>query len=119
MNREQHERFNQLMQAIGTDTRTIEMVTTPARLFILISHLQLALRHPANNGSSSHLVREIAENMAEVVCKFHPGARELIDQGWDSQYDMTREEFNEFDEPSRLPFVNQDDPNKPGIDDQF
>jgi hypothetical protein len=28
-------------------------------------------------------------------------------------------EDNPFDEPSRFPFVNQDDPNKPGVGDQF
>lgn len=111
--------IDEILQRIGTDTTPIEMVTTPARLFILISHLQLALRHPGNTGSSAEIARTMAHNMSEVLCQFHPEARQLIEQGWHPEFDMSREEWDEYNEPSRFPKVNEDDPNKPGVGDQF
>lgn len=110
--------FDELIEQIGRDNTPIEMLTTPARLFILVAQLQLALRHPDNTGSSAAIARAMTENMAKVLYLYHPEAQRLIEMGWQPAHDITREEFDHY-EPSRLPFVNEDDPHKPGAGDQF
>lgn len=78
---------------LGNCTDIIEMASTPARLYILIAQIQLALRHPENTGASAVIAREIALNMTEAICHHIPEARETIEQGWNPAYDVTRDYF--------------------------
>lgn len=75
-------------------TEVIEMASTPARLYILIAQVQLALRHPDNTGASAEIAREIVLNMTEAVCQHIPEARETIEQGWNPAYDVDRDYFD-------------------------
>ncbi len=79
---------------LGNCTEIIEMASTPARLYILIAQVQLALRHPDNNGASAEIAREIVLNMTEAVCHHVPEARETIEQGWNPAYDVDRDYFD-------------------------
>lgn len=76
---------------LGNCTEIIDMASTPARFYILIANIQLALRHPDNTGASAAIAREIALNMTEAVCHYVPEARETIEQGWNPAYDISRE----------------------------
>lgn len=78
---------------LGNCTDIIDMASTPARLYILIAQVQLALRHPDNTGASAEIAREIVLNMTEAVCHHVPEARESIEQGWHSAYDVHRDYF--------------------------
>ncbi|MGL5809720.1 MAG: hypothetical protein ACRCYQ_07240 [Nocardioides sp.] len=78
---------------LGNCTEIIDMASTPARLYILISQIQLALRHPNNVGTSAEIAREIALNMTEAVCHYVPEARESIEQGWNPAYDVKQDYF--------------------------
>lgn len=82
-----------VLQKIGECEEVIEIVTTPARLFILVAQLQLALRHPGNIGNSAAIVYEMALNLTEMICSKIPEARGLIEMGWDPELDVTREEY--------------------------
>ncbi|MEL7143289.1 MAG: hypothetical protein AAGL08_13825 [Cyanobacteria bacterium J06573_11] len=79
---------------LGNCTEVIEMASTPARLYILVAHLQLALRHPKATGGSSKVVREIAENMIKAICHHFPEAEEHFRLGWDPAYDIEQDYFN-------------------------
>jgi hypothetical protein len=85
---------DEILHKIGTHPAIVEVVTTPARAFMMIAQLQLALRHPYNTGSSAAFAKEMAENLAKVVCHYVPEAAELIAQGWDESYDTTAEYYN-------------------------
>jgi len=84
---------NDILQKLSDCTEIVDMASTPARLYILIAHIQLALRHPGNHGASAEVAREIANNMTEAVCHYVPEARALIELGWNPEYDATREYF--------------------------
>ena len=79
---------------LGNCSEIVEIASTPARLYILISHIQLALRHPNNTGPSAEIAREIAMNMTEAVCHHVPEAREVIEMGWNPAYDVTDDYFD-------------------------
>jgi hypothetical protein len=90
---------DEVLQKLGECEDIIDLATTPARLFILVAHLQVALRHPENTGSSSavlgsSIAREIALNLTEAICSKVPEARSLIEIGWNPAFDTTREEYN-------------------------
>lgn len=99
-----------IIQKIGTSTEILEFGTTPARAFMLIGHLQLALRHPNNTGASAAFARQFADNLANAICHYIPEARELIEQGWNPGYDVTREYFDlEFLSPESSDLEGDDD----------
>ena len=101
---------DEIIHAIGESTEILEFGTTPARAFILVSQLQLALRHPHNQGASAAFTRQIANNLTDAICHYIPEARELIEQGWDSAYDVTQEYY-------ALEFLSPDTNDLEGDDD--
>jgi hypothetical protein len=101
---------DEIIQKIGTHPAIIELATTPARAFMMIAQLQLALRHPHNTGSSAVFAREMADNLTKVVCHYVPEAAELIAQGWEPAYDVTEEYYGlEFLSPDTNDLESDDD----------
>jgi hypothetical protein len=85
---------DEILLKIGTSRAAIGFATTPARAFILISQLQLALRHPENDGGGSAIAREIAEHLTDALCFHIPEARALIELGWNPDNDVTRDYYD-------------------------
>lgn len=84
----------QIIKAIGQDTEVLEFGTTPARAFILISYLQLAMRHPGTDPQTNALVLQFCKNLEAAIATRHPEAKALIDAGLNPENDVTREEFD-------------------------
>lgn len=63
------------------------------KLFVLISHLQVAQRH--TNGGSAAIARDLIEKFTNLLCEEIPEARELIELGNNSQFDITGEYFDQ------------------------
>ncbi len=82
-----------VLDQLATSEEIIEFATTPARAFVLIAHLQLALR--MNDGASAQIAHEMTVNLIEALCTVIPEARPLLESGWNPAYDMTREYFAE------------------------
>lgn len=91
-----------VLKEIGLCTEPIEFKTTAARAFITVAQLQLALRHPENNGSGAQVAYEIAQNLGRAVSSVVPNAEPLIEAGWQKHNDMTREEFDRCAIANRL-----------------
>lgn len=96
--------LNEVLQKIGNDNRPVEVVLSPAHLFILVSQLQLALRHPENVGASAQITLDMIHQMIALICVFHPEAHDFFIQGFNPSYDLTREEFEVF-----FPMFRSDD----------
>ncbi len=52
---------------------------------IMISHIQLATRHPKNHGPSSEIAKETARKLQKAVCDVNPGVAELMEFGWNPE----------------------------------
>lgn len=51
--------------------------------FFVLSHLQLALRHPSTRGQrSSRIVRAAAIQLGDAIVARVPELRDLVEQGW-------------------------------------
>ena len=93
---------DEILFKIGHSEQIIELATSPARALILLSNLQLSLRHPSNDGESRAIARDIAANLENAICHHIPEARELIQKGWHPEFDCTREEFEDGDSGVRI-----------------
>lgn len=86
-----YEQFSIEFMRLAENTTPILLSLRPLEAWIILSHLQLALRHPENVGESARVARRIAEQLQAFVAP--SGAlREVARRGWDAAYDAPREE---------------------------
>lgn len=64
----------------------IRLELNPAAAFAVLANLQLAARHPGNNGPSVKIARGVADRIADHFDG--PISREVIRQGWDPSFDV-------------------------------
>ena len=57
-------------------------------MLCLLGVIQLALRHPGNNGPSSQVAQVFAEELEKRIVAASPGFKELCAAGWNSKYDV-------------------------------
>lgn len=88
----------EIISQVAQSQEVIEFATTPGRAFILISNLQLALRHPENRGPQTEFVREMIANMAQAIATITetPEVLAVIAAGSHPEFDLTREEADEY-----------------------
>lgn len=87
MTEEELERqFSAEFQALASRTEAFCLVISPLEAWIILSQLQLALRHSENTGESALKARAIARELQAFVA---PGGALAIvaRRGWDSRYD--------------------------------
>ena len=56
--------------------------TDVLRALVVASQLQLALRHPANNGKGAEIAERVALDFQATIAKT-PAMALMLDQGWD------------------------------------
>ncbi|MDD5701383.1 MAG: hypothetical protein PHU23_04955 [Dehalococcoidales bacterium] len=61
--------------------------TTALHAWSIMSHLQLALRHPLNIGPTSKIARQVADRIIETLAPPGSALRAVADRGWDPHYD--------------------------------
>ncbi len=61
--------------------------TTAVHAWALMSHLQLALRHPQNVGATSKIAREVAERIIDTLAPRGSALRSVAERGWNPDYD--------------------------------
>jgi hypothetical protein len=82
-----------LIQRVKDEARLRKPFTLPVHLDLhplicVVAHLQLALRHPANKGLSSEVVRRIVDMMIErVEAAGFPATAEMLRLGDDPEFD--------------------------------
>ena len=66
----------------------IHMQVSTQEAFILVSQLQLALRHPGNCGPTSDVARDIAMTLQQGIMSQVPEAKGLLERGWETAFDV-------------------------------
>lgn len=82
-----YEQFSEELKALCEDKQPVILVLTKAQAWILMCNLQLALRHPKNNGPTADTARNIAESIQKQVA-ISPALAEVARRGWERQYDV-------------------------------
>lgn len=91
MNERETMNERELLEGVERELRgvkEIELTLNAADAFVLISQLQLALRHPDNQGRSAIIARKIVERLRSVLAQGRPAVEEIIRRGYDPQHDV-------------------------------
>lgn len=73
--------LNEALQGVGE----LALILEPYELIVLISHVQLALRHPQANGPASQLAERITRRLIESLPE---AARSHMLAGFEPKYDL-------------------------------
>ena len=60
--------------------------------FMIISQLQLAMRHPGNRGQTSQVVRDIVIDLQNQLQTRSPDIKPILDKGWHPEFDVDIDE---------------------------
>jgi hypothetical protein len=78
------------LRDLDADPHPVPLTLAPLDAWILLTQLQLALRHPGNQGQAAARTRAIAAQLEAAVASAEP-LRTLAAQGWDPAYDVSWE----------------------------
>lgn len=77
-------------KALAERKQNVCLEMKPLDAWIILSQLQLALRHPQNTGEAAQRARHIAHQLQAIVAP--DGALAIVAlRGWDSRYDEPRD----------------------------
>jgi hypothetical protein len=79
------EKFSKEFRAL--EGRPFILETDAVTAWAILTHLQLALRHPANKGPTSVVVRRVAQDLVDTLAPPGSALREVADKGWDKAFD--------------------------------
>lgn len=86
--------FIQEFAALAKRAERISLEIRSLDAWILLSQLQLALRHPENNGPSADKARQIARRLQSLVAP--TGALKIVaERGWDTYFDVPRKDSDD------------------------
>jgi hypothetical protein len=71
----------------------LPIMLSPIKAMTIVSQIQLALRHPDNQGPGAALARHIALEITNDLTEVHPDFEKLLAMGWDPRYDGRADEF--------------------------
>jgi hypothetical protein len=77
-----------LTHKVMTDLVPLEVFISIAEAWLLITALQLAIRHPALGEPMRQSLENIGRQFQESVVARHPEAADLLERGWDSFFDV-------------------------------
>jgi hypothetical protein len=81
-----------LKRLYESDT-TFNLVFTMLEAIAILSQLQVALRHPENNGDLSKIATEVARGLQRGICLEIPEIQPILELGWNPIKDLTMQEF--------------------------
>lgn len=79
--------------ALQANPMIIHFAIDAASLSMLISNLQLAFRHPANNGTARQSMEILTRRLIEQLDPAHGDVYRLLMMGFDEAVENTFEEF--------------------------
>ena len=80
------EQFSIEFRALCEDKQTVLFELGKSEAWAIFSQLQLALRHPKNNGATANIARKIAEDLERQLATT-PALKEVARRGWDAKFD--------------------------------
>ena len=81
-------RFEKEIRELESSGAGVPLTLTPTQAMMLLSLLQLALRHPGcREGHCAAFGRELAENLEARLGNGRPAIAEVARRGWLEQYD--------------------------------
>jgi len=105
----------QIVRKCMTDERPLTVNITIKDAWLLISGLQLAIRHPELHGNTKDNLFSTARQFQIAIEAAHPESHELIDMGWNAAFDGgdNLDEYDGFIPNSDDDFLQFGEPDDP------
>jgi len=78
--------------AVMSDVRPIKLEINIAQLWLIITAIQAAARHPSIHGETYKRLKDISDQMSQAIIAEHPEAADLLKAGWDRRFDVVNKE---------------------------
>lgn len=82
------EKYLEVLQKVMSDDTTIELEIDIMQAWLLVCGLQLLTRHPEVSQQMKDIWTHTAREFQEVILEVHPEAEELIEMGWNEDFDV-------------------------------
>jgi hypothetical protein len=91
--------FKEITGRVMRDESPLSVTLSIMEAWILVSNLQLANRHPGISDAMKGYVKKIAKRLEAAIVEKHPEAEPLIEMGWNSQFDVDRDDdYDDYDD---------------------
>ena len=88
MNHQDDERaFMEALAELANSTREISITMTAFDAFCVLAHIQLAARHPGNNGPTCRIATKVAREIQDRLGPEGSDLGRLIERGWHQCFD--------------------------------
>lgn len=78
----------EVLAQAAQDSTQLSINWTIRDVWLFVSAVQLMVRHPDVTESMAADIRHLADNSAELILEYHPGAADVIAKGWDPSFDQ-------------------------------
>jgi hypothetical protein len=78
--------YTEAFAAFGPQSVTLDL--SGLELLVMVSQLQLALRHPGNKGAGAETARALARRIINHLRTISPAFGAVFERGWLEQYDV-------------------------------
>ncbi|GEM_PF-2522008 len=85
------EQFLEEAKKIMQDDAPMPMVSTVRDLWLVISGVQVACRHPQMSSYVLNNLQRITQEWIDSIAEHHPDAKELMEMGWQTEHDVDSE----------------------------
>jgi hypothetical protein len=101
--------FKKVALAAMTDETALPVHITISDAWMLVSALQLSVRHPGLHQPLKDRLTEIARQFQASIAELHPEANQALEMGWSEEYDETDiDDDDDFDGPFSMYQGNYD-----------
>jgi hypothetical protein len=85
------EKFMRITAAVMSDETPLAVQINIKEAWLLISALQLAIRHPGLSPVMKQTLKKIARDFQQPITQRHPETARLFEMGWHPAYDREKE----------------------------
>jgi hypothetical protein len=82
------DQFIEATHRVMSDQTPLTVNISIMQAWLMVSAVQLAWRHPGLSGAMKRHLREIADQFGDRIVEIHPESRDLLDAGWQPEYDI-------------------------------
>jgi len=85
---EAQKRFTEALERLVLKHPTFAVEMPMGNIIVLVAQMQLALRHPRNNGDSAKTCRDFCEQVIAEIARAEPELAEILTWGFDPSKDI-------------------------------
>ena len=85
---ELEEKFLEITKKVMSDDTPLPVMIDIMQAWLLVSGLQLLIKHPDVSQQMKDVWEHTARQFQEAIVELHPEAKELIEMGWNTDYDV-------------------------------